>query len=68
MSYGAVAFVVGTTEAFEVFLALVVENAKMPQYRNTDVRQQSGDVIKRYGKSQLRISDRGEFERHLLED
>ena len=35
MSYGAVAFVVGTTEAFEVFLALVVENAKMPQYRNT---------------------------------
>jgi hypothetical protein len=52
-------------EAFEVFLALVVENAKVHQY---DVRQQSGDFRRRHGASQPRISDQGKFEMHLLED
>ena len=52
-------------EAFEVFLALVVENAKVPQY---DVRQQSVDFRRRDGTSQPRISDRGKFQMHLLED
>ena len=52
-------------EAFEVFLALVVENAKVPQY---DVRQRSGDFRRRHGTSQPRISDRGRLDMHLLED
>jgi len=52
-------------EAFEVFLALVVENAKVPQY---DVREQSGDFTPRHGTSRPRISDRSKFEMHLLGD
>ena len=52
-------------EAFEVFLALVVENAKVPQY---DVRLHSGVFRRCHGTSQARISDRGKFEMHLLED
>lgn len=52
-------------EAFEVFLALVVENAKVPQY---DVRQQSADYRQRHGTSRPSISDRGKFEMHLLEE
>ena len=52
-------------EAFEVFLTLVVENAKVPQY---DVRQQSGDFRRSHGTSQPRISDRGKFAMYLLED
>jgi len=53
------------TEAFEVFLALVVENTKVPQY---DVRWQSADFRRRHGASQPQIFDRGKFEMHLLED
>lgn len=52
-------------EAFEVFLALVVENAKVHQY---DIRRQSGNIRRRHGTSQPRISDQGKFEMHLLED
>ena len=43
-------------EALEVFLSLVVENAKVPQY-DVRVRQQSGE-----------FDDRGKLEMHLLED
>jgi hypothetical protein len=53
------------TAAFEVFLALVVENAKVPQH---DVRQQSGDFRGRHGTSKPRIYDRGKLEMHLLEE
>ncbi len=52
-------------EAFEVFLAVVVENAKSPQY---DVREERGSFTTRRGESRTRISDRGKFERGLLED
>ncbi len=55
-------------EAFEVFLAVVVENAKTPQY---DVREERGSFttrVTRHGESGTRISDRGKFERGLLED
>ncbi len=52
------------TEAFEVFLAVVVENAKTPQY---DVREQR-TAQNHYGESRTRISDRGKFEMGLLED
>ncbi len=53
------------TEAFEVFLAVVVENAKSPQY---DVREERGSFTTRDGESRTRISDRGKFEMGLLED
>ena len=53
------------TEAFEVFLALVVENAKVPQY---DVRQQRGDFVTRRGTSLPQIFDSAKFEMHLLEN
>jgi hypothetical protein len=52
-------------EAYEVFLALVVENAKVPQY---DVRQRSGQFRTRYGDQRPRISDRGKFEMAVLEN
>jgi hypothetical protein len=53
------------TEAFEVFLAVVVENAKTPQY---DVRKQGDSFHTRHGESRTRISDGGKFEMGLLED
>jgi len=54
-------------EAFEVFLVLIVQNAKVPQY---DVRKQREDGYFRRGRTreQPRISDRGKFEMRLLED
>ena len=52
-------------EAFEVFLAVVVENAKSPQY---DVREERGSFTTRHGESRTRISDGGKFEMGLLED
>jgi hypothetical protein len=52
-------------EALEVFLALVVENIKVPQH---DVREFSGTYKKHYGESRPKIYDRGKFELGLLED
>jgi len=52
------------TEAFEVFLAVVVENAKTPQY---DVREER-TAQEHYGESRTRISDGGKFETGLLKD
>jgi len=52
-------------EAYEVFLALVIENAKVPQY---DVRQRSGQVRRQHGTEHARISDRGKFDIGLLEN
>lgn len=50
-------------EAFEVFLALIVANIKVPQY---DVRKQIGEIRRRGGISQSRISDRGKFDMHFF--
>jgi len=52
-------------EAYEVFLSLVVENTKTPQY---DVRRQNGTINKRYGDPQPKIRDSSKFEMGLLEE
>ena len=52
-------------EAFEVFLALLIENVKERQY---DVRKRGETFRSRRGKSQTKIVDHGKFETQLLED
>ncbi len=55
-------------EAFEVFLAVVVENAKSPQYDVREERDSFTTRVTRHGESQTRISDGGKCEMGLLED
>ena len=52
-------------EAVEVFLSIVIENIKVPQY---DVRFIGETYRPRHGEPRKKIRDRGKFEIGLLKD